>query len=86
MPKKSRRSRRARGGQTAPRGPSAPVAVRESGLPSSARVGQATAGRPAQSGPDLAQQFRHLRSDVRRIFSVAGVCLAVLIGVYFLLR
>jgi len=39
-----------------------------------------------QSGPDLSQQQRHLGSDIRRIFICAGICLALLIVLYFVLR
>lgn len=85
MPRKSRRSRRPRGGQTAPR-PAVQAGVKEPQQAKAGPVRQVPAGRPAQSTADLAQQSRHLRSDVRRIFLVAGVCLAVLIGVYFLVR
>jgi hypothetical protein len=85
MPRKSRRSRRARGGQTAPR-PAAPVGAKEPAQVKASPVKQATAGRPAQPGPDLSQQFRHLRSDVRWTFVVAAICLAVLIGIHFVLR
>lgn len=85
MPRKSRRSRRARGGRTAPR-PAAPVGAREPAQVKASPVRQAAAGRPAQLGPDLSQQFRRLRSDVRRTLVVAAVCLAVLVGVYFVLR
>jgi hypothetical protein len=85
MPRKSRRSRRGYRGQTAPR-PPASVAVKEHEQPIAAVVRQAPVGRPTQSGPDLNQQSQRLRSDIRRIFVCAGICLAVLIGVYFLLR
>jgi hypothetical protein len=85
MPRKPRRSRRAHRVQTAPR-PPASVGVKEPEQPIAARVRQAPVGRPMQSGPDLNKQLGHLGSDIRRIFVCAGICLAVLIGVYFVLR
>jgi len=85
MPRKSRRSRRGYRGQTAPK-PPAPVGVKEPEQPSAAPVRQPPVRKPVQSGPDLNQQFRHLPSDIRRIFICAGICLAVLIVVYFLVR
>ena len=85
MPRKSRRNRRARGPQAVPR-PAAPVGVKEPERVKASSVRQAPAGRPTQAGPDLRQQSRHLRSDVRRTLLVAAICLAVLTGVYFLLR
>jgi hypothetical protein len=85
MPRKSRRNRRARGVQTAPR-PPAPVGVKEPEQPIAAPVRQAPVRKPVQSGPDINQQLRHLPSDIRRIFLVAGVCLVVLVAVYFLVR
>ena len=85
MPRKSRRSRRAHGGQTAPRA-QAPVAVKEAERPIAAPVKQAPVRRPVQSGPDINQQLRHLPSDIRRIFFVTGICLVVLVAVYFLVR
>jgi hypothetical protein len=85
MPRKSRRSRRAHGGQTAPR-PPAPVAVKEPEQPIAAPLKQAPVRKPVQSGPDLNKQFQHLPSDIRRIFVCAGICFVVLIVVYFLVR
>ena len=85
MPRKPRRSRRAHGGQTAPR-PQASVAVKQPEQPIAAGVRQAPVGKPKQSGPDINQQLRHVRSDIKRIFLVAGVCLVVLLAVYFLVR
>jgi hypothetical protein len=85
MPRKTRRSRSAREGQTAPR-PPVPVGLGKPEQPIGGRVRQAPVGKPVQSGPDLDQHFRHLRSDIRRIFVCAGICLVVVIGVYFLLR
>jgi len=84
MPRKSRRSRRSHGGQTAPR-PLASVGVKEPEQPIAA-VRQIPVRKPVQAGPDLNQQFRHLRSDIRRIFVCAGICLVVVIGVWLLLR
>jgi len=85
MPRKPRRSRRAHGGQTAPR-PPALVGVKKPEQPIAARVAQAPVRKPVQSGPDLSQQQRHLGSDIRRIFMCAGICLALLIVLYFVLR
>jgi len=85
MPRKSRRSRRARGVQTAPR-PLAPAGIKEPEQPITAAVRQAPVRKPVQSGPDINQQMGHLRSDIKRVFLVAGVCLVVLVAVYFLVR
>lgn len=85
MPRKSRRSRRARGGQTAPRPPS-PVGVKEPELPIAAPARQAPVRKPVQSGPDPYKQVGHLGSDIRRIFVCAGICLVLLIVLYFVLR
>ncbi len=81
MPRKSRRSRRPYRGQTAPK-PPASGAVKEPQQPIASAVKQAPVRKP-----DLIQrQSQHLRSDIRRIFVCAGICLAVLIVVYFLVR
>jgi hypothetical protein len=85
MPRKPRRSRRLYRGQTAPR-PPVPVGVKEPEPPIAARVQQVPLRKPVQSGPDLNKQFQHLPSDIRRIFVCAGICLVVLVAVYFLVR
>lgn len=87
MPRKSRKSRRpSYRGQTAPK-PPASGAVKEPQQPIASAVKQAPVRKPVQSGSDLIQrQSQHLRSDIRRIFVCAGICLAVLIVVYFLVR
>jgi hypothetical protein len=85
MPRKPPRSRRAHRVQTAPR-PPASVGVKEPEQPIAARVRQAPVGRPMQSGPDLNPQFRHLRSDIRRIFVCAGICLVVIVVAWLLIR
>jgi negative regulator of sigma E activity len=85
MPRKSRRSRRTRAAQTLPK-PATPIGVRRAEQAKASPFRQAPGGRSAQSVTDVSQQYRHLRSDVRRISLVAAVCLAVLVGVYFLLR
>lgn len=85
MPRKSRRSRRARGVQTAPRQP-APVGVKEPEQPIAAAVKQAPVRKPVQSGSDFYKQLGHLGSDIRRIFICAGICLVVLIVAYFVVR
>jgi len=85
MPRKSRKSRRPYRGQTAPK-PPASGAVKEPQQPIASAVKQAPVRKPVQSGPKINQQMGHLRSDIRRIFLVAGFCLVVLVGVYFLVR
>jgi hypothetical protein len=85
MPRKSRRSRRGYRGQTAPR-PPATGAVKEPQQPIAAPVKQAPVRKPVQSGPDLNKQLLHVGSDIKRVFLCAGICLAVLIVVYFLVR
>jgi len=85
MPRKSRRSRRRYRGQTPP-SPPASAPVKEPEQPIAASVRQAPVRKPMQSGPDINQQLRHVRSDIKRIFLVAGVCLVVLLAVYFLVR
>jgi len=85
MPRKSRRSRRAYRGQPVAK-PPAPAAVKEPEQPTAASVRQAPVRKPMQSGSDINQQLRHVRSDIKRIFLVAGVCLVVLVAVYFLVR
>jgi hypothetical protein len=85
MPRKSRRSRRVHRDQTIPR-PAASVAVKEPEQPIAAGVRQAPVRKPVQSGPDLNQQSQRLRSDIRRILGSAGICVAVTIGLWLLLR
>ena len=85
MPRKSRRARRGRGVQTAPR-PPALVGVNEPDQPIAAPVRQAPIRKPVQSGPDLNKQLPNLGSDIKRIFVCAGTCLAVLVAVYFVVR
>jgi hypothetical protein len=84
MPRKPRRSRRGNRGQTAPR--AAAVGVKGPEQPVAAPAKQAPVRKPVQSGLDINQQFRHLPSDIRRILLVSGVCLVVLVAVYFLVR
>ena len=85
MPRKSRRSLRAHGGQTAPR-PAATGAVKEPQQPIAAPVKQAAVRKPVQSGPDLNKQLPRVGSDIRRIFLCAAVCVVVLVVAYFLVR
>ena len=85
MPRKSRRSRRGYRGQTAP-SPPASAPVKEPEQPIAASVRQAPVRKPVQSGTDPNQQLQHVRSDIRRVFLVAGICLAALVAVYFIVR
>jgi len=81
MPRKSRRSKQKRRRQVIVGTPTAP-----------ARTDQAAAARPRQQTgvvdtsalAQFAERYRYALRDIRRTFIVAAICVALMVGLYFL--
>ena len=85
MPRKSRRSRRAHISQSVV-ATSTPKEAVQPAKPTIPIVRPAPVARHAQTDLDPSRQFRHLRSDIKRIFISAAICAVVLVVIYFVLR
>ena len=84
MPRKSRRSKEKRRHRIVPSTP--PTQARPDRIPPSSSPRQQFASREATTVAQFAQRYRYAIRDIKRTSIVAAICVAVLVGLYFLLN